>query len=231
MLSESRRTPITPGLDAAPPRARTAVVTPVVPEVPDLLAAAERVLLTCADVERESLARTAAVASAIDATLTPPLAVVGPGLPRSLADREALRALRRVALALHPRIPGDAAGWWTPDGRERLVEFRAAVVDARDLPLLADAAAHLAHPRRSREGMLGRVREQLTGDAAEPPSDRHPDALGCLLASVLPVDDADTVALQRVAREVRRGAAGPVVLDERAHAAHRAVTARVLARL
>ena len=45
------------------------------------------------------------------------------------------------------------------------------------------------------------------------------------------LDDADTVALQRVAREVRRGTAGPVVLDERAHAAHRAVTARVLARL
>jgi hypothetical protein len=231
VLSESRRIPIALPLAEAPSRARTAVVTPVVPEVPELLAAAERVLLTCAEVERATLDRSVAVAATIDPTLTPPLAVVGAGLPRSLADRAALRALRRVALALHPRVPGETAGWWTPDGRERLVEFRAAVVDARDLPLLADAAAQLTHPRRSREGMLGQVREQLVGDADEPPGDRHPDALGCLLASVLPVDDADTVALQRVAREVRRGAAGPVVLDERAHAAHRALTARVLGRL
>lgn len=232
MLPDIRRVaPAVPGFHDVPPRALTPVVVPVVPEVPELLATAERVLLTCAEVEREDVERTRTVASVVDPVHTPPVAVVGPGLPHCLADRAAVRALRRLALALHPSVPGDAAGWWSPDGRERLVEFRAAIVDARDLPLLADAASALAHPRCSREGTLGRARARLAGDAAEPPADRHPDALGCLLASVLPVDDADTVALQRVAREVRGGALGPVVLDDAAHAAHRAVTRRVLRRL
>lgn len=240
MLREPRparriETPSAGAVHDVPPRSRGAALVPAVPEVAELLAAAERVLLTCAEVEDEQGRRILAVAGALDPVLTPPLAIVGPGLPRPLADRVALRALRRLALALHPTVPGDVGGWWAPGGRDRLVEFRAVVVDARDLPLLADAAAHLSHPRRPREGAMGRVRERLGPGCAETPDDRHPDALGCLLATVVPVDDPETLALHRVAHHARVTARpGPVigvVLDERTLTAHRAVAARIPRRL
>lgn len=227
--------PALPDLADAPPRARGAALVPALPEIAALLAAAERVLLTCAEVEDDRGRRLLSVAAALDPTLTPPAALLGPGLPRPLADRVALRALRRLALALHPSVPGDVGGWWAPGGHEPVVEFRAVVVDARDLPLLADAAAHLSHSRRSREGALALVRERLgedVGEPDEPVTDRHPDALGCLLATILPVDDPATVTVHRVAREAREARAAPgIVLDEPALAAHRALGARILRRL
>ena len=112
-----------------------------------------------------------------------------------------------------------------------MIEYRAVVVDARDLPLLAEAAAALVRPPRAHEDALARVRERLGAGAGEPPADRHPEALGCLLATILPVDDAETVVVHGVAREARAGSAGAVVLDERAHAAHRALGRRILRRL
>jgi hypothetical protein len=146
--------------------------------------------------------------------------VVGPGLPVPLSGGVALDALRRVTGGLTTA----AATWRTGTGR-RLPAFRALQVDTTDLAVLGMAAAQLTPPRPA-EGALGAALDAVARGGGEPPDDRHPAALGCLLAVLVPVIDPAVVTLHGFA--VRGGDA---TLSEAGVGAHREVVCRVLARL
>jgi hypothetical protein len=211
-----RADPVAPGT--------TAFLVPAVPEVAALLGAAERVLVACGRAEDDHADRAFRIAATADPGTLPVTAVVGPALPAPLAARVALRALQRVAVALRPVVGDPAEGWATPDGGT-VVAFRAVLVDPADLAVLRRAAARLTHPRRSREGTLGVALGGLDDSGGEPPDHRHPAALGCLLAVLLPVDDP-------VARAVHEAASSESpVLDAAALGAHRELGRRVVGAL
>jgi hypothetical protein len=116
------------------------------------------------------------------------------------------------------------------------VAFHALRVDTTDLAILGQAAAQLTHPRRTRDGTQGAAVATLAGDGGEPPDDRHPAALGCLLAVLVPVVDpvAATLHAAVVASQEDHGTPRvPARLtgDAVARPAHREVSRRVLARL
>jgi hypothetical protein len=199
-------------------------LVPAVPEVATLLGAAERVLVACGRAEDAHADRAVRLAAAVDPCTLPVGAVVGPALPVPLARRIAFRALQRLAVALRPALCPDPDPWRAPDGAA-VVPFAAVQVDTTDLAILGQAAAQLTHPRRTREGTLGGAVESLRGGLREPSGDRHPAALGCLLAVVVPVVDPLAAAVHDAA-----AGEGPV-LDAAAAEAHREVGERVLARL
>jgi hypothetical protein len=198
-----------------------------VPEVAALLGASERVLVACGRAEDAHADRAIRLAAALDPGTLPVGAVVGPGLPVPLARRIAFRALQRLAVALRPALAPDQHPWTTPDGDD-VVAFRALRVDPTDLAILGRAAVQLTHPRRTKEGTLGGAVESLGGGTGEPPEHRHPAALGCLLAVVVPVLDPVALVLHDLAG---RECAGPLVLDATSAKAHREMGRRVLARL
>jgi len=70
--------------------------------------------------------------------------------------------------------------------------------------------------------------ESLGDGAGEPPEHRHPAALGCLLAVVVPVVDPVAVAVHDAAG---RGCPDRLVLGAATAEAHRELGRRVLARL
>lgn len=193
---------------AGPTTARYLV--PVLGEVAALLDAAERVLVACGRAEDEQADRAVTLAASIDPTILPVGAVVGAGLPAPLAGRLAYRALRRLGAALQPAL-GEVVADDGPVG------FRVVSVDTTDLALLGQAAAQLTSRHRTRHGALGAALDTLGDGLDEPPDDRHPAALGCLLAVLVPVVDPAAAALA--------GDPAPTRL------AHREVGARVLARL
>ncbi|MCD2197946.1 hypothetical protein LQ327_31705 [Actinomycetospora endophytica] len=199
-------------------------LAPVVPEVAALLGAAERVLVACGRAEDAHADRAIRIAATTDSCTLPVTAVVGPGLPVPLASRVAFRALQRLAVALRP-VLREAPGAWTSPAGDDLVAFRALRVDTTDLAILGQAAARLSHPRRTREGTLGGAIESL--GPGEPPDHRHPAALGCLLAVVVPVVDPVAVTLHEAAQ---RHPDVPV-LDAAILAAHREVGRRVVGAL
>lgn len=198
-------------------------LVPVVPEVASLLGAAERVLVACGRAEDQHADRAVAIAASIDPVTLPVGAVVGAGLPVPLAGRIAFRALQRLAVALRPVLVGDRGGWTTTDGGT-LVAFRVLSVDTTDLALLGQAAAQLTSRHRTRHGVLGDTLDVLASGGDEPPEDRHPAALGCLLAVLVPVVDP-------AAATIAEAAADRVTLGSAAVQAHRDVRDRVLARL
>jgi len=202
-------------------------LVPVVPEVAALLGAAERVLVACGRAEDAHADRAVRIAGTVDPFTSPVGAVVGPGLPVPLARRIAFRALQRLAVALRPVLIADTEPWRAPDGGA-VVPFAAVRVDTTDLAILGQAAAQLTHPRRTREGTLGGAVESLRGEHAEPPDHRHPAALGCLLAVVVPVLDPAAAAVHTAAVG---GSEERAVLDADVLEAHREVGGRVLARL
>ncbi|NMO91500.1 hypothetical protein [Actinomycetospora sp. TBRC 11914] len=219
--SRPRRDPSTATPDG---RTTAAYLAPAVPEVAALLGAAERVLVACGRAEDAHADRAIRLAAAVDPATLPVHAVVGPGLPVPLARRIAFRALQRFAVALRPAL-GREPGTWPGPGRRDVVAFRALRVDTTDLAVLGQAAAQLTHPRRTREGTLGAAVESLGGGAGEPPADRHPAALGCLLAVVVPVVDPVAAAVHEVA------AAEHPLLDAATLEAHHELGCRVLSRL
>jgi hypothetical protein len=194
-------------------------LVPVVPEVPALLDAARGVLAACAAAEDDRTERALWIARAADAWTVPVGAVVGSGLPAPLAGRVAWQALSRLAAVVEPAYREGPDHWTGPDGRP-LTAFRPVSADPDDLALLERAAARLTSARRRREGALAAALAVLGDD-----EDRHPAALGCLLAVLVPVADRATMALHRAARVPHRP------LDAEARDAHRAVRARVLDRL
>jgi hypothetical protein len=212
--------------EAAPAGPTTApYLAPAVPEVAALLGASERVLVACGRAEDAHADRAMRVAASVDPCTLPVSAIVGPGLPAPLAARVAFRALQRLAVALRPVLRQAPGTWTTPDGTD-IPAFRALQVDTTDLAILGQAAARLTHPRRAREGSLGAALETLHAGAGEPPDHRHPAALGCLLAVVVPVVDPVAGALHAVAAEL-----DDVTLDAPLVEAHREVGRRVVARL
>ena len=213
---------------AAPAGPTTApYLAPAVPEVAALLGAAERVLVACGRAEDDHADRAVRVAASVDPCTLPVTAVLGPGLPAPLASRVAFRALQRLAVALRPAMRRSPGAWTAPGGGD-LVAFRALRVDTTDLAILGQAAARLTHPRRSREGSLGAALDALHPGPGEPPENRHPAALGCLLAVIVPVVDPVAGALHAVAAQAHTE---DLVLDTAMHEAHREVGRRVLARL
>lgn len=194
-------------------------LVPAVPEVPALLDAADRVLAACAAAEDDRTERALWIARAADAWTVPVGAVVGSGLPAPLAGRVAWHALGRVATAVRAAHRDGPEHWTGPDGG-MLTAFRPVSADPADLALLGRAAARLTSSRRRREGALAAALAVLDDE-----EDRHPAALGCLLAVLVPVQDRATTALYRAARAPRRP------LDGDALAAHRHVRAQVLGRL
>jgi hypothetical protein len=172
----------------------------------------------------------------VDPCTLPLQAVVGPGLPVPLAGRIAFRALQRLAVALRPVLYPGSCTQAASDG-DGPVAFHALRVDTTDLAILGQAAAQLTHPRRTREGTLSAAVAMLAvEDGREPPDDRHPAALGCLLAVLVPVVDpvAATLHAAVVASQEDHGTPRvPARLtgDAVARPAHREVSRRVLARL
>ena len=210
-MTRPKRSPALAGVTTAP------YLVPVMGEVAALLDAAERVLVACGRAEDEHADRAVSLAASIDPAILPVGAVVGAGLPAPLAGCLAYRALRRLGAALQPVLDEAVAA----DGP---VGFRVVSVDTTDLALLGQAAAQLTSRHRMRHGALGDALEALHDSSTEPPDDRHPAALGCLLAVLVPVVDPAAVALAEIAGD--RVPPGPA-----ARQAHRDVQARVLARL
>jgi hypothetical protein len=215
------------GPGASGERTTAPYLVPAVPEVAGLLGASERVLVACGRAEDAHADRAIRLAATLDPGTLPVGAVVGPGLPVPLARRIAFRALARLAVALRPALTPDRSPWTTADGDD-VVAFRAVRVDTTDLAILGRAAVQLTHPRRTREGTLGGAVESLRAGTGEPPEQRHPAALGCLLAVVVPVVDPVAVALHDAAR---KECPGRLVLDAAILEAHREMGRRVLARL
>ena len=215
------------GASSAAGRTTAAYLVPAVPEVAALLGASERVLVACGRAEDAHADHAFRIAATVDPGTLPVGAVVGPGLPVPLARRIAFRALQRLAVALRPALRPDPHPWTTPDGVD-VVAFRALRVDTTDLAILGQAAAQLTHPRRTREGTLGSAVESLGGGTGEPPEHRHPAALGCLLAVVVPVVDPVAVAVHDAAG---RECPDRLVLGAATAEAHRELGRRVLARL
>lgn len=204
-------------------------LVPAVPEVAALLGASERVLVACGRAEDDHADRAIRIAATADSCTLPVTAVVGPALPVPLAARVAFRALQRLAVALRP-VLRETPGAWTTAGGDDVVAFRALRVDTTDLALLGHAAARLTHPRRTREGTLGAALGALHDGCGEPPDHRHPEALGCLLAVLVPVVDPVAVTVHQAAQ---RHPDVPV-LDVTTVEAHRELRRRVtgaLARL
>jgi hypothetical protein len=183
--------------------------------------------VACGRAEDAHADRAFRIAAAVDPCTLPVGAVVGPALPVPLARRIAFRALQRLAVALRPALRPDPQPWATPDGDD-VVAFRALRVDTTDLAILGQAAAQLTHPRRTREGTLGGAVESLGPGRGEPPEHRHPAALGCLLAVVVPVVDPVAVTVHDAAG---RPCPGRLALDTATAEAHREMGRRVLARL
>jgi hypothetical protein len=202
-------------------------LVPAVPEVAALLGASERVLVACGRAEDAHADHAFRIAATVDPCTLPVSAVVGPGLPVPLARRIAFRALQRLAVALRPALRPDPRPWTTPEGDE-VVAFRALRVDTSDLAILGQAAVRLTHPRRTREGTLGGAIASLGDGADEPPGHRHPAALGCLLAVVVPVVDPAAVAVHDAGGEE---CPDRLVLDAATTEAHREIGRRLLARL
>ncbi len=205
---------------AADDAAGAPYLAPRVPEVAALLDAADRVLAACGRAEDAHADRTVRLAAAVDPCTLPLRAVVGPGLPVPLANRTAFRALQRLAVGLRPVLHPGPVPWPAP-GEDGPVTFHALRVDTSDLAILEQAAVLLTHPRRRREGTLGVAISTLAPGGGEPADDRHPAALGCLLAVLVPVDPA--------ALDLHTAAA--VGTDAGTFDARREVGRRVLARL
>jgi hypothetical protein len=218
-----------PAVGPGAPGERTSApyLVPAVPEVAALLGASERVLVACGRAEDAHADRAVRLAAAVDPCTLPVGAIVGPGLPVPLARRIAFRALQRLAVALRPALTPDPSPWATPDG-DPVVAFRTLRVDTTDLAILGQAAAQLTHTRRTREGTLGGAMESLRAATGEPPEHRHPAALGCLLAVVVPVVDPVAVRLHDAAG---KECPGRRVLDPATAEAQREMGRRVLARL
>jgi hypothetical protein len=213
--------------DPAPSGPTTApYLAPAVPEVAALLGASERVLVACGRAEDDHADRAIRIAATADPCTLPVSALVGPALPAPLASRVAFRALQRLALALRP-VLRETSGVWSTPGRGDVAAFRALRVDTTDLALLGQAAARLTHPRRTREGTLGVALGALRDESGEAPDHRHPAALGCLLAVLVPV--VDPVALT-VYDAAQRHPDVPV-LDAAALEAHREIGRRVVGAL
>jgi hypothetical protein len=174
-------------------------LAPAVPEVAALLGAAERVLVACGRAEDDHADRVLRIAATADPCTLPVSAVVGPALPVPLASRVAFRALRRLSVALRPVLRETAS--------DDVVAFRALRVDTADLALLDRAARRLTHRRRSREGTLGAALDGLRDRHGGFPDHRHPAALGCLLAVLLPVVDPVAATVHDTARHHPAGAA------------------------
>jgi hypothetical protein len=216
------------GPGASGERTTASYLVPAVPEVAALLGASERVLVACGRAEDAHADRAIRLAAALDPGTLPVGAVVGPGLPVPLARRIAFRALQRLAVALRPALTPDQHPWTTPEGDD-VVGFRALRVDTTDLAILGQATVQLTHPRRTREGTLAGAVESLgSGGDDEPPEHRHPAALGCLLAVVVPVVDPIAIVLHDAAG---KECAGRLIIDATTAEAHREMGRRVLARL
>jgi hypothetical protein len=187
--------------DTAPSGPTTApYLAPAVPEVAALLGASERVLVACGRAEDDHADRAIRIAATADSCTLPVTAVVGPALPVPLAARVAFRALQRLAVALRP-VLRETPGAWTTPGGDDVVAFRALRVEA------ALSALH--------------------DGCGEPPDHRHPEALGCLLAVLVPVVDPVAVTVHEAAQR------HPDVsdLDASTLEAHREVGRRVVGAL
>jgi hypothetical protein len=106
-------------------------------------------------------------------------------------------------------------------------------VDTTDLVVLDQAARRLTRARGA-GGALGAGLALLDPGGREPRDDRHPAALGCLLAVVVPAVDPVALALHDLAARSapRRGSdGGGLVLDDAGVAAHVEVGRRLVARL
>jgi hypothetical protein len=197
-----------------------------VPEVAALLGASERVLVACGRAEDDHADRAIRIAATADSCTLPVTAIVGPALPVPLASRVAFRALRRLAVALRP-VLRETAGSWTASSGSDVMAFRALRVDTTDLALLGRAATRLTHPRRAREGTLGAALGALLDGSGEAPDHRHPEALGCLLAVLVPVDDPAAVTVHEAAQRHP----DVLVLDATLLEASRELGRRVVARV
>jgi hypothetical protein len=187
---------------------RTAYLAPDVPELVELVDTAERALAVDHPAGRSPVITTDDLVgsgrwwgwlglAAMGAAAFPVQPVCRPS-PRERARREALAALRRLRRALAPALhpdPADARPAWWGPDHRRLVAFRVVVVDQNALDGLVVVAAS-----------------------------EHP-ALRCLLAVLVPVDEADTAALAVAARG---GGGAEIVLDHSTHLAYRRVVSRLL---
>jgi hypothetical protein len=149
-------------------------------------------------------------------------------LPSPVAGKAAFAALHRVVTALRPalhRHPEPALPvWWGPDGN-RVAPLRLVAPGDGDLQVLAAAAACLTHPTPALATVLDRLCPGLQDTDDGGHDDRHPAALGCLLAVLVPVADPDTELLAVYAQGDGEG--DGVRLDARGRAAHRRVTTRM----
>lgn len=191
---------------------RSAYLAPDVPELAELVDAAEEALLAVAGEDPDDDAQGGAVDGLVDPGWWGWLGLAAMGAAafpvrptrspthRERVHREALVGLRRLRRALAPALHADPDDgrpwWWSPDLR-RLVAFRVVVVDRNALDGLAVVAAE------------------------------HP-ALSCLLAVLVGVDEPDAAALEVAGRAL---VGTEVLLDVPTHHAYRRVAARLLAAL